>query len=259
MDNQDFHQGTAFGGNGAQGNRVTFQDQANEISATHERSQVELGSEAIAVDDEENVDIVHDLNADGNGDGASNNYNDYDPGLYQRGGLKPPVKRQHSEHVGSHSRNREMADNLQAQFNAIDGDIREPSMPGSGGQGFDVVDESNISGIGGGLVQKEVVTYNVDLALSQDEFMAHMDDANLAFKDQLMKKVQLMQTKDLHVLNNKVSFIRINIIQVEELKQQEGKELSQLNKQYQEIDATFKKKDRKVSVSQKLIFVEWQI
>lgn len=141
-----------------------------------------------------------------------------------------------------------MVDNLQAQFNAIDGDIREPSVPGSGGQGFDVVDESAISGMGGGLVNKEVVTYQVDMALSQDEFMSYMDEANLSFKEQIMKKVQLMHSKDLQVLNNKVSAIdAIDNLKVEELKQQEGKELTQLNRQYQEVDATYKKKDRKVS------------
>ena len=180
---------------------------------------------------------MNDLGAEGVIDGASYNLNEYDP------------RRLNSEHVGSYSRTREMADNLQAQFNDLDNAGREPSMPGSGGQGFDMVDSvpSN-SGIGGGLLQKEQVTYSVDWSRSQDEFCGHMDESNVSFKEQLIKKVQFMQQKDLTTLNNKVSTDENrDHLKVDELKLQEGKELTQLNKQYLEVDARYKKKDRKVS------------
>lgn len=125
---------------------------------------MEPGSE-VNGNGEEEEDTVHDLNTESlpqgtyMDEGAANPFNDYDDMARQRGGLKPGKR--NSAFVGSGARNTEIADNLERQFNAIDTDMRESSMPGSGGY-----DADELSNMGGGLIGRASTTFVVDMAAS---------------------------------------------------------------------------------------------
>ena len=102
--------------------------------------------------------------------------------------------------MGSGARQAEIADNLERQFNAIDTDMRESSMPGSGGY-----DADELSNVGGGLIGRAGTTFVVDMAASHQEFYNHVSESNKDFKEQIMKKVQMIQLKDTSSLNKQVS------------------------------------------------------
>lgn len=61
---------------------------------------------------------------------------------------------------------------------------------------------------------------------SSHDFNLHISDCNKDFRENIMKKIHVIKLKDTSLLNKKV----------EELKQQEGWELSQLNKAYVDLD-----------------------
>jgi len=67
------------------------------------------------------------------------------------------------------------------------------------------------------------------------EVHKHIMTINRDFKENVIKKVHTVKLNDTDMLNKKI----------EELKQQEGKELLQLNKHYMELDLKCKKLDRK--------------
>lgn len=67
------------------------------------------------------------------------------------------------------------------------------------------------------------------------EVNKHIMTINRDFKENVIKKVHTVKLNDTDMLNKKI----------EELKQQEGKELLQLNKHYMELDLKCKKVDRK--------------
>ena len=76
---------------------------------------------------------------------------------------------------------------------------------------------------------------------SSHDFNLHISDCNKDFRENIMKKIHVIKLKDTSLLNKKVSYQfekyhHFFITQVEELKQQEGWELSQLNKAYVDLD-----------------------
>ena len=116
----------------------------------------------------------------------------------QRGGLQLLARNSAIVH-GSQPRTRETQDNLQAQFNAIEAADREVSMPGSGNDGYDAVDDFSNAGL------QSSIQFNVNLDASYDDFLNHMDFANTNFKGQVMQKVRVMAQKEINMLAKKVS------------------------------------------------------
>jgi len=86
-------------------------------------------------------------------------------------------------------------------------------------------------------VTVKVTPYIVKMELSLEDFGKHVHEANVEFKENVLKKVQSIKAKDTIDLTKKV----------EELKVMEASELSKLNKGYLESDLKAKKIDRKVS------------
>jgi len=74
-------------------------------------------------------------------------------------------------------------------------------MPGSGGEGFDGVDD--FSNVGG--VHQTTVAYQVNMDLSFEEFSAHLEQCNINYKGQMMKKFLGMSEMEITMLNKKVS------------------------------------------------------
>lgn len=112
-----------------------------------------------------------------------------------------------SNYNGSVPRSREGPD-IQEQFNAID-DERESSVGGNRVNSGDFEDQENnsmvMNSVGGGLLQKTHTTFSVNMAASYDEFGEHISICNKDFKEQIMKKVQMIKLKDTSSLNKRVS------------------------------------------------------
>lgn len=102
-------------------------------------------------------------------------------------------------------------------------------MPGSGGEGYDAVDD--FSNVGGGMQ----VSYQVNMEASYEDFAAHMEQCNMSYKNQIMQKVQMMSQMEINILNKKI----------EEMKIQEGQELTGMNREFFELDQNLKKQQRK--------------
>ena len=83
----------------------------------------------------------------------------------------------------------------------------------------------------------KVTPYIVKMELSLEDFGKHVHEANDEFKENILKKVNSIKSKDTNDLGKKV----------EELKAMEASELAKLNKGYFEADLKAKKVDRKVS------------
>ena len=86
-------------------------------------------------------------------------------------------------------------------------------------------------------VRVQVTPYVVNMGLSLNEFGKDVNERNLDFKENVLRKVQTIKLRDTSELNKKV----------EELKIQEANELQTLNKTYMELDQKVKKMERKVS------------
>ena len=104
---------------------------------------------------------------------------------------------------------------------------------------FSQVEEEDEAGSGGFYTVTETKGYVVDMEASNQEFVSHLYECNLDFKENIIRQVQTMKLRNTSELN----------IAVEELKSQEAKELGQLNQTYMKLDQRSKKLDRKVSTS----------
>ena len=105
---------------------------------------------------------------------------------------------------------------------------------------FSQVEEEDEGGSAGGFyTETETKGYVVDMEASNQEFVSHLFECNLDFKENIIRQVQTMKLRNTSELN----------IAVEELKSQEAKELGHLNQTYMKLDQRSKKLDRKVSNS----------
>ena len=110
---------------------------------------------------------------------------------------------------------------------------------------FSHVEEEDEAGSGAFYTVTETKGYVVDMEASNQEFISHLYECNLDFKENIIRQVQTMKLRNTSELN----------IAVEELKSQEAKELGQLNQTYMKLDQRSKKLDRKVSISSLTKFV----
>jgi hypothetical protein len=82
-------------------------------------------------------------------------------------------------------------------------------MAGNRVNSGDYEDQENnsmvMNSVGGGLLQKCSTTFTVNMAASFEEFGEHVSYCNKDFKEEIMKKVQMIKLKDTACLNKRVS------------------------------------------------------